>query len=68
MIPGHIYTNRYILAMRPPAYGARLLLAPQGPLRLPPASFEFSDGARHPFARHIQTSAERESAGASGAL
>ena len=34
------------------AYGARLLLAPAalGPLRLPPASYEFLDEARHPFA------------------
>jgi len=40
-----------ILAVHTPAYVARLLApAALGPLCLPPASCEFSDGARHPFA------------------
>jgi len=41
-----------LLAVHPPAYGARLLLAlaAHGPLPLPPASSKLPDGACQPFA------------------
>ena len=43
-----------------------LALHPPDPLRLPPASSEFPDGARHSRAAAYRRYAEREPAGSSG--
>ena len=59
----------YVLAVHPPAYGARLRLAPAafGPLRLPPASCEFRRSSTPVCSGVYRRRAEREPAGASGA-